>query len=71
MLMQMKRYYKRANFSSQMTVFIGFNNCYILLLKTRQPLKTLKFSLKRLFTSRYEMISVDDLERTILKGEKQ
>lgn len=26
------------------------------------------YSLKRLFTSEYEMISVDDLERTILKG---
>ncbi|MDD7641100.1 MAG: TetR/AcrR family transcriptional regulator [bacterium] len=26
------------------------------------------YSLKRLFTSEYEMISVDDLERTVLKG---
>lgn len=26
------------------------------------------YSLKRLFTSKYEMISVDDLERTVLKG---
>lgn len=26
------------------------------------------YSLKRLFTSQYEMISVDDLERTVLKG---
>ena len=29
------------------------------------------YSLKRLFTSEYEMISMDDLERTVLKGEKQ
>ena len=29
------------------------------------------YSLKRLFTSEYEIISVDDLERTVLKGEKQ
>ena len=27
------------------------------------------YSLKRLFTTEYEMISVDDLERTVLKGE--
>lgn len=26
------------------------------------------YSLKRLFTSEYEMISIDDLERTVLKG---
>lgn len=29
------------------------------------------YSLKRIFTSEYEMISVDDLERTVLKGERQ
>jgi len=28
------------------------------------------YSLKRLFTSEYEIISVDDLDRTVLKGEK-
>ena len=28
------------------------------------------YSLKRLFTSEYEIISVDDLERTVLKGVK-
>ena len=30
------------NFSSQMTIFKGFNNCYILLQKSRQPLENTK-----------------------------
>ena len=35
-------YKELETFSSQMTIFMGFNNCYILLQKSRQTLENTK-----------------------------